>query len=64
LEADGKLTLSLLVAADFDTGRDGIAYEWETKNELDPRNGAESNALNASGYTRLEEYFNSLVAVQ
>ena len=36
--------------------------EWETAHGLNPNNAADRNTLDASGYTNLEVYINSLVA--
>lgn len=45
----------------MDTDQDGIPDEWELKNGLDPRNGADSaKAPAGGGYTHLERYLNSL----
>jgi hypothetical protein len=46
--------------APADLDRDGMADSWEKEHGLDPTNPEDRNALNADGYTRLEEYLNSL----
>jgi hypothetical protein len=46
----------------LDTDRDGMPDDWEKGNGLDPANPDDRNTLNAEGYTRLEEYLNSLCA--
>ncbi|THU39744.1 pectate lyase [Niastella caeni] len=45
-----------------DTDGDGMPDEWELKNELNPKDAFDGNVVNASGYTNLEVYLNSLVA--
>lgn len=46
--------------APADLDRDGMADSWEKEHGLDPTNPEDRNALNADGYTWLEEYLNSL----
>ena len=48
--------------APTDTDGDGIPDEWETAHGLDPNKKADGNELDASGYTNVEVYINSLVA--
>jgi len=45
-----------------DTDGDGIPDAWETAHGLDPKNPADAAKLDASGYSNLEVYLNSLVA--
>lgn len=45
-----------------DTDRDGMPDSWELAAGLDPKNPTDGNQTNSAGYTRLEEYLNSLVA--
>jgi hypothetical protein len=45
-----------------DTDGDGMPDEWETAHGLDPMNKSDGNVLDASGYTNVEVYLNSLVA--
>ena len=45
-----------------DTDGDGMPDEWEQSHGLNANDAADRNALNEDGYTRLEEYMNSLVA--
>ena len=45
-----------------DTDQDGMPDEWETAHGLNSNNAADRNTLDASGYTNLEVYINSLVA--
>jgi len=47
-----------------DTDQDGMPDEWETANGLDPKDSADRNRIGSSGYTRLEEYLNSLAGPQ
>ena len=51
---------------DFDKDRDGIDDKWEIKNNLDPNDPEDSRQLSkdGSGYTNIENYFNSLVDMQ
>ncbi len=44
-----------------DTDQDGMSDEWELAHGLDPKDPADRNQPGADGYTRLEEYLNSLV---
>lgn len=56
--------LSLSRAEDFDTDRDGMADEWELKNDLNPNDPEDANlyTVDAQGvYTNLEVYLNQLV---
>jgi hypothetical protein len=48
--------------APADTDKDGIPDEWEVKNNLNPKDAADANAVNSNGYTNLEIYLNSLIA--
>ncbi len=48
-----------------DTDKDGMPDAWETKNGLNPKDAADaSQDKNKDGYTNIEEYLNSVVAVQ
>ena len=47
--------------APTDTDGDGMPDEWETAHGLNPNNKADGNELDASGYTNVEVYMNSLV---
>jgi len=47
--------------AAVDTDGDGIPDAWETAHGLDPKNPADAVKLDASGYSNLEVYLNSLV---
>jgi len=49
--------------APLDTDGDGLPDVWETAHGSNP-NVADSNKLGASGYTLLEEYLNSLAALE
>ena len=49
--------------APTDTDGDGMPDEWENANGLNPEDAADSKQTNAEGYTNLEVYMNSLVAV-
>ncbi|WEK20156.1 MAG: hypothetical protein P0Y49_03205 [Candidatus Pedobacter colombiensis] len=44
-----------------DTDHDGIPDDWEKKNKLNPNNPVDGSKVNATGYTNLELYLNSLV---
>ncbi len=48
-------------AANWDTDGDGMPDAWESSHGLNPRDPADRNQRGKSGYTRLEEYLNSLV---
>lgn len=48
--------------APTDTDGDGMPDDWETAHGLDPSKKADGNELDASGYTNVEVYMNSLVA--
>jgi len=45
-----------------DTADDGIPDDWKTAHGLDPKNPADAAKLDATGYSNLEVYLNSLVA--
>lgn len=45
----------------IDTDHDGMPDAWEDQHRLDPRNADDRNRKARSGYTRVEEYINSLV---
>jgi hypothetical protein len=47
----------------LDTDGDGMPDDWEKAHGLNP-NVADGNEVTKSGYTRLEEYLNSLVPAQ
>lgn len=51
--------LSLTPPADED--HDGMADDWEIDHSLDPGDDSDRNLTDASGYTQLEKYLNSLV---
>lgn len=48
--------------APTDTDGDGMPDEWETAHGLNPNKKADGNELDASGYTNVEVYLNSIVA--
>jgi len=48
--------------APVDTDQDGIPDDWEKAHGLDPRDPADATKLDASGYTNIEAYLNSLAA--
>lgn len=48
--------------APVDSDRDGMPDEWEKTHGLNPNDPSDRNTRNADGYTRLEEYLNSLCA--
>ncbi|MEY4816922.1 MAG: hypothetical protein RLZZ162_3995 [Verrucomicrobiota bacterium] len=49
----------------LDTDRDGMPDAWELAHGLDPKNPADrTQSAEANGYTHLERYLNSLVAVR
>ena len=43
-----------------DTDGDGMPDVYETKNQLNPKDASDGSAVNASGYTNLETYINSI----
>ena len=45
----------------FDTDKDGIADAWEKENGLNPNDSTDSTKIDASGYSYIELYINSLV---
>jgi len=48
-----------------DSDNDGMPDDWEKKNGLNPKNGADATAdRNGDGYTNIEEYLNSLVDIK
>ena len=50
--------------APTDADKDGMADDWETENGLDPNDPKDRNEdRNSDGFTNLEEYINSLVAM-
>lgn len=52
-------------SADWDTDRDGMPNDWETRMGFDPINASDGKTdKNGDGFTNLEEYLNSLVAVR
>ncbi|HQZ27427.1 MAG: hypothetical protein KA250_13375 [Verrucomicrobiales bacterium] len=50
--------------APLDSDHDGMPDAWETQLGLDPRDPDDRNGKTASGYTRIEEYLNSLIPDQ
>lgn len=44
-----------------DTDNDGIPDDWEKNHNLDPNNSSDGGAYLPDGYTRVEEYINSLI---
>jgi len=48
--------------APVDSDHDGMPDEWERAHGLNPNDRSDRNTRNADGYTRLEEYLNSLCA--
>lgn len=48
--------------APTDTDRDGMPDSWETANGLNPADANDRNLVDAAGYTRLENYLNSLAS--
>ena len=51
-------------AAPVDTDSDGMPDEWEKKNKLDLNDPGDRNMIGKDGYTKLEEYLNSLVSAK
>jgi len=47
-----------------DSDKDGIPDEWETKNGLNPKDASDSSKESKNGYTNIEDYLNSLVALK
>jgi pectate lyase len=48
--------------APLDTDGDGMPDAWELANNLNPTNASDRNLTDANGYTRLENYLNSLAS--
>ncbi|MDP3148159.1 MAG: pectate lyase [Ignavibacteria bacterium] len=46
--------------APIDSDHDGMPDDWEKENHLNPADARDNNLLDASGYTNLERYLNSL----
>ena len=46
-----------------DDDGDGMDDEWESENDLDPNDASDGAKVAANGYTNLENYLNSIVAV-
>ena len=44
-----------------DTDGDGMPDQWEQRHGLNPRDAADGNAVGTDGYTRLEQYLNSII---
>lgn len=63
--ADGSCGWPKLASgkAAADTDGDGIPDEWETSHGLNPQNEADGAKITPSGYSNLEIYLNSLVAL-
>jgi len=45
-----------------DSDGDGIPDEWEVAHGLNPRHPSDPSAVDASGYSNIERYINSLAA--
>ncbi len=45
-----------------DSDNDGMPDNWETKHGLNPKNASDASQYNKEGYTRIEEYLNSVAA--
>jgi len=60
-EAGGQPEVAEKHSTVKDSDGDGIPDAWETTNNLKPTEAADGQQTNASGYTNLEEYLNSLV---
>ena len=48
--------------APIDSDHDGIPDAWELANGLNPNDSTDGNLIDTSGYTKLEQYLNELVA--
>ena len=48
-------------AAPTDTDHDGMPDNWETKNNLNPKDATDRNKVGKDGYTMLEKYLNSII---
>jgi hypothetical protein len=48
--------------APLDSDHDGMPDEWEVSHSLNPNDASDRNNIDASGYTMLEVYLNSLVS--
>lgn len=49
------------IPAPSDVDHDGMPDSWELSHGLDPNNAADRNLIGADGYTKLEEYLQSLI---
>jgi hypothetical protein len=47
-----------------DSDTDGMPDAWEIKNKLNPNNAGDATTINASGYSNIEVYLNSVVDVK
>lgn len=47
----------------IDTDKDGIPDAWEVKNGLNPKDASDSAKMAKNGYSNIENYLNSLVAI-
>jgi len=48
----------------LDTDNDGIPDAWEKKHKLNPKDAADAKAIANTGYSNIEEYLNSIVAIK
>ncbi|MBP6023486.1 pectate lyase family protein [Ferruginibacter sp.] len=47
-----------------DSDNDGMPDAWEIKNKLNPNNAGDATTINASGYSNIEVYLNSVVDIK
>ncbi|MFT3679578.1 MAG: gliding motility-associated C-terminal domain-containing protein [Ferruginibacter sp.] len=59
-EAVGGVPVYEACTMPIDTDHDGMPDDWEKENDLDPGNASDRNTVNSNGYTKLEQYLNSL----
>ncbi|MFO7657218.1 MAG: T9SS type A sorting domain-containing protein [Bacteroidales bacterium] len=60
-QPEGAWPLLNSLPAPADDDHDGMPNEWELANILDPNDASDRNLIGDNGYTKLEEYLNSIV---
>lgn len=59
----GGWETQIQTTGETDTDGDGIPDSWEIAHGMNPNDATDRNNINASGYTQLEEYINSITSV-
>lgn len=60
-QPEGAWPLLNSLPAPVDDDHDGMPNEWELTNMLNPNDASDRNVIGDNGYTRLEEYLNSII---